>query len=128
MSQPERVLRAAEEFEAAARKHGLAERQVFGELLSAFEIAVARCFGEGVYQIGRLESLRLLREIHREVVKSEAQRESDELRRRAMTVVMARGRWNFHHTVNHLAELLLPAVPAPHEISAEIEGETENAG
>jgi hypothetical protein len=129
MFESESVQRVADEIVNAARSHGLDEIEHFGELLDSFEVACSRVFGRSVRHLARQEELRLIREIHNAVVKNEESERLEELRKRAMTVVLARGHWNFNHTVNHLAELLLhDAAPAPDGVSAEIEGETENVG
>lgn len=64
MAAADRVLRAAEEFEATARRHGLAQRDEFTDFLQALEIGVARIYGEGLYQLMRRSDVQMIREMH----------------------------------------------------------------
>lgn len=64
MAASDRILRAAEEFEAIARRHGLAGRAEFTDFLQALEIGVSRIYGEGLYQLMRRSDVQMIREIH----------------------------------------------------------------
>jgi hypothetical protein len=64
MAAADRILRAAEDFEAVARRHGLGGRAEFTDFLQALEIGVSRIYGEGLYQLMRRSDVQMIREIH----------------------------------------------------------------
>lgn len=88
MAAADRVLRAAEEFEATAKRHGLAAREEFTDFLQALEIGVSRIYGEGLYQLMRRSDVQMIREIHSAIMPKASG--SSELEKLARAVVDAR--------------------------------------
>lgn len=67
MAADDRVQRAAGEFEATAKRHGLAQREEFTDFLRALEIGVSRIYGEGLYQLMRRSDVLMIREMHTKI-------------------------------------------------------------